>query len=143
MKRSTKTYILITVIVSIVFAISVFCITDKTPATDEDYLPLEKQIFMVEQNPQLLLKNEGKYTVEDGKFVAIFSNRQCKITAQYAIDESGHFKLMSSEKEDLSVSTIKALTFALLNGLFLKLIFFIFWFPTSIIEMTEKQNSRE
>ena len=143
-------FISIAITVAFVCMVFVFKSVDRTPAVDGDYLPLEQQISMVEQNSQSLLKNEGKYTVEGEKLVAVFSNRECQITAEYQIDELGNLKLISTKKEDKSWSTFKALGFALLSGIMVGCIVMMPYTLTAAIveeiidtKKSKKANSRK
>ena len=124
--RPISNPIFIALVVIVVWTVLVYNGSDKTPATAEDYLQLEKQISMVEQNPKSFLENEGEYTItEDGKLVAVFSNEECKITAEYEIDETGNLKVISTKKEDKSTPAIVVFIFALVTGILVGGV--IFW----------------
>ena len=143
-------FIALAIVVVFIWILYVVNNSDINPATREDYLPLEQQIFIVEQNPQLFLENEGKYTVKEEKMVAEFSNDECKIIAEYKIDESGNLNLISIEKKDRSWSIFTVVVFALITGI---LVGCLILMPYSVIReivisinnhvKTKKENSRE
>lgn len=99
-------------IIGIIVAISVFVVIDKVPATTADYEPMEKQVILIQQNPDLLFNTDGNIYINDGVITVNLANDECKLTAQY----DQNFEVLSISKKDNYTFWLSALGVAVVIG---------------------------
>lgn len=100
--------------IGIVVGIALFMSVDKVPATAIDYEPLEKQMYAIQQNPDLLLKTNCNISITDDVITVTFSNDECKLTVKY----DQNFEVLSTSKTDKYMFGLLALGLAVLIGSF-------------------------
>jgi len=92
--------------------IFIFCFlnTDIAPATEHDYLPLEKQVIEIQQNNDMLFSKDCDITIKDEIISVTFENEECSLIAEY----DQNFTLLSVEKKDKYMHWCKATPLILL-----------------------------
>ena len=66
-------------LLGIVLALMFFVSIDKVPATPSDYEQLEKQVNVIQQNPDLLLDTNCTINVNNEIITVVFENDECKV----------------------------------------------------------------
>lgn len=112
MEKDEKIGFAIGGIIGIIVGISVFVVIDKVPATTADYEPMEKQVSLIQQNPDLLFKTDCNIYIKDEVIIVNFENDECKLTARY----NQNFEVLSISKEDKCIFWLFALVLALFIG---------------------------
>lgn len=88
---------LISGVISIAIIITLFHqMTDRTSTTSDDYKQL---INDIQENPELLLKNDCDIHIRDGRIIVEFENEECQMRAVY--DEN--FEVVSTDEQDKSI----------------------------------------
>lgn len=103
---------IIALIVACVVAIGVFLSMDLIPATSADYEPLEKQMVLIQQNPEMLLKEDYTCSISNGVIEVEFENEECKLIVKYDQD----FNILSVSKVDNRIHWVIAVVLASLIG---------------------------
>ncbi len=99
------------IIAGIVLFLSFFVPIDKIPATEEDYEPLEKQMYAIQQNPDLLLKTDCKIDTTNGNIITVnISNDECGLNVEYDQD----LKILSFSRYDKCAPWVQVLMLSLI-----------------------------
>ena len=106
--------------------IALFAESDITPATPDDYKPLEYQAMAVAQNPKLLREIDCDINIKSGIITVKFENDECKVFSKY----DKNFALLLTFKEDKSESWLKVLGEALFWSAY---VFFVGGFIFSLL----------
>jgi len=96
LKKYEKVAHTIGLVIGICSFLLFFIAADKVPATASDYEPFEKQAIAAQENPEILLKKDCNISVNGDIITVVFSNDECKVTAEY----NQNFELLSISKEN-------------------------------------------
>ncbi len=118
--------VVITGIIIIILNIALFAESDITPATPDDYKPLEYQAMAVAQNPKLLQEIDCDINIKNGISTVKFENDECEVFAIY----DKNFALLSTSEKDKSKSWLKVLVEALFGSAY---VFFVGVFCFSLL----------
>ena len=110
---------------------------DVTPATFDDYAPLNEVLVEVQSSPDVILTQNGNITVSDDTITYTIANDQCELTGIYTKD----YQLISRMQRDKSFSVFLAflvgfMIFAvalMFPYLIIMLITYIIWFMVLLI----------
>ena len=106
--------LILSIIGGLVILINVLVQVDFTPATFDDYAPLNEILLQVEETPEIMLQREGTIIISEDKIVYTVENEQCRLTGKYSKD----YKLQSKEQEDKALTIFKSIiAFTLLFAL--------------------------
>lgn len=83
-------------VVAIGVAMYTFLVIDKVPATAADYESLEKQVALIQQNPEMLFKEDYVCSISDGVIEVEIENIECKLIVKY----NQNFEILSISKID-------------------------------------------
>lgn len=83
-------------VVAIGLAMYTFLVIDKVPATAADYESLEKRVILIQQNPEMLFKEDCVCQISDGVIEVKLENIECKLIVLYNQD----FEILSISKID-------------------------------------------
>ncbi len=107
---------IICIILSLILALSFVgymgITADVTPATFDDYVPLNYVIEEVENNPDLMLQRDGTITIQKDRIIYTIENEQCKLTGVYDKD----FNLISRSGTDKSFSVFSLVLAMIIMG---------------------------
>lgn len=103
---------IIGMIVGIIVVIGVFLYIDTAPATAVDYEPLERQALIIQQNPEMLFKEDCTCHISDGVIEVEFENDECKLVIKY----NQEFEMLSVSKIDNCTHWTVAIMVAFLMG---------------------------
>ncbi len=99
-------------IVAIAFAICFYVFTDTVPATAMDYEPLEKQMYAIQQNPNLLLKTDCNININNDIITVELSNAECGLNVEYG----KNFEILSTSNYDKGSYWLGTLIWAISIG---------------------------
>jgi len=96
--------IILAIIFAFVMAATAYIATDITPATFDDYVPLNEKLVSVQEEPTSLLKGDGVITISNGVINYTVENNECKMTGTYDQD----YKLIQKSQKDKSMNNLVA-----------------------------------
>lgn len=106
------TCVLIGIIAAISFGIFAWNVSDKVPATQDDYDELYDRINAVQENPEYFFKDDSEITVRHGIITYEISNLECKVKAKFNED----FELIEVSEYDNVFSVPKIICFVILGA---------------------------
>ena len=112
---------ILAVLLSLVGGIEVYLMTDRVPATFDDYLPLKNQLLEVQENPNVLLSSNCTITINNGYITYTIENDECKMTGKY--DEQ--YNLIETRQKDKSISIFSAICTTLIFSVLLFIMLYV------------------
>jgi len=96
--------IILAVIFAFICAVTAYEATDKTPATFDDYVPLNSRLVAVQDDATKMLEGDGTITIKNGITEYTVENDQCSMTGKYDSD----YKLIAKNQKDKSMNFLVA-----------------------------------
>ena len=140
--------LILSMVISLVFVVSLAINTDMTPATFDDYFPLNERLLAVEGNPSDLLEGDGEIIINGKVITYTVENSECKMTGTY----DGDYRLIKKVQEDKAFGVGKLIICCLALFVFIAFIlyfvsfFFIFagcYFYSLFSEMKKANNEKK
>ena len=123
--------LILSMVIALVFVVSLAINADMSPATFDDYFPLNERLLAVEGNPSNLLEGDGEIVINGKIITYTVENKECKMTATYDSD----YKLIKKAQEDKAFGIGKLIICCLalfaLTAFFLYFVSFFFIFAGS------------
>ncbi len=118
--------------------------SDMTPATFDDYVPLNEQLLLVQDDPMIMLKSDGTIEITNDTISYTIENKECSMTGVYNKD----FKLISKSQKDKCFSIFTMIMICMLFGcmgfiiIFFLLMFVVYfvWFIVLLITACIKKR---
>jgi len=121
----------ISIIIAIFAFVYFFNITDRIPATEEDFEELHQTLLQVQNNPEEFMKHKGTISIYDDKIRYEIENDQCKVEAKYTLD----YELIEYIKKDKASPTLVTIIICgMIAVLFIALSSFILFLLILIVE---------